>query len=103
MTGYKKPPEHTRFKKGQSGNPKGRPKGKLKAPRERLEEELRKKVTVVENGKRQVVTKLDVIIMNLVNNAAKADKKALDYLFKGGYLSKAEAAEPTKFAIKWID
>lgn len=22
----RKPPEHTRFKKGQSGNPKGRPK-----------------------------------------------------------------------------
>ena len=25
--GYKKPPLHTRFKKGQSGNPRGRPKG----------------------------------------------------------------------------
>lgn len=25
--GYKKPPKHTRFKKGQSGNKKGRPKG----------------------------------------------------------------------------
>ena len=25
--GYKRPPKHTRFKKGHSGNPKGRPKG----------------------------------------------------------------------------
>ena len=25
--GYKKPPKHSKFKKGQSGNPKGRPKG----------------------------------------------------------------------------
>ena len=25
--GYKKPPIHTRFKPGVSGNPKGRPKG----------------------------------------------------------------------------
>ncbi len=25
--GYGKPPKHTRFKKGQCGNPKGRPKG----------------------------------------------------------------------------
>jgi hypothetical protein len=25
--GYGRPPEHTRFRKGHSGNPKGRPKG----------------------------------------------------------------------------
>ena len=26
--GYKKPPKHSRFKKGQSGNPSGRRKGR---------------------------------------------------------------------------
>jgi hypothetical protein len=25
--GYKRPPQHSKFKPGQSGNPKGRPKG----------------------------------------------------------------------------
>jgi hypothetical protein len=28
-SGYGKPPLHTRFKPGQSGNPRGRPKGSL--------------------------------------------------------------------------
>ena len=31
--GYGKPPQQHRFKKGQSGNPKGRPKGSLKKPK----------------------------------------------------------------------
>lgn len=30
-TGYKRPPQHTRFKKGQSGNPQGRPKSDMTA------------------------------------------------------------------------
>ena len=30
MTGYANPPKETQFKKGQSGNPKGRPKGDKK-------------------------------------------------------------------------
>lgn len=32
--GYRKPPRNTRFKKGQSGNPKGRPKGSRNMPPE---------------------------------------------------------------------
>jgi hypothetical protein len=31
--GHKKPPLHTRFPPGQSGNPKGRPKGRFRAAR----------------------------------------------------------------------
>ena len=45
---YRKPPEHTRFKKGQSGNPRGRPAKNLPAL---LAAALNEKVTVTENGK----------------------------------------------------
>lgn len=45
--GYRKPPRHTRFRKGQSGNPKGRPKG-AKNLKTELEEELQEKIVVRE-------------------------------------------------------
>ena len=47
--GYCNPPERTRFKLGQSGNPKGRPKGTLNMATV-LERALREKVIVNENG-----------------------------------------------------
>ena len=50
--GYGKPPKHSQFKPGQSGNPRGRPK-KVMAFAEALEKELLAPVTMVEeNGRR---------------------------------------------------
>jgi hypothetical protein len=50
--GYGKPPRHTRFKKGQSGNPRGRPKGS-KNLTTLLTEALNEPVIVAENGGRR--------------------------------------------------
>jgi hypothetical protein len=44
---YRKPPIHTRFKKGQSGNPRGRPAKNLAAL---LAAALNEKVTVTETA-----------------------------------------------------
>lgn len=77
--GYRNPPEHTRFKKGQSGNPKGRPKGTLNLATV-LARTLREKVVINEHGQRRVVTKLEAAIKQLVNKAAGGDLAALRQL-----------------------
>jgi len=77
--GYGNPPEHTRFKKGQSGNPKGRPKGTLNMATV-LERTLRERVVISENGRRKTVTKLEAALKQLTNKAASGELKALQLL-----------------------
>lgn len=77
--GYCKPPEHTRFRKGQSGNPNGRPPGTLNIATV-LERTLRQKVVITENGKRKTVTVLEVALNQLMAKAASGELKALQLL-----------------------
>jgi hypothetical protein len=75
---YRKPPVHTRFKKGQSGNPRGRPAAKnLPAL---LAAALNEKMTVTENGKRRQITKREAVIAQLVNKSASAELRATKML-----------------------
>lgn len=78
--GYGRPPRHTRFGKGHSGNPRGRPPG-AKNLKVLLSEALDQSVTVTENGRRRKVTKREAIITQLVNRSATADLRALKILF----------------------
>jgi hypothetical protein len=77
--GYCNPPERTRFKKGQSGNPQGRPKGALNTATV-LERTLRERVVINENGKRKTITKLEAAFKQLSNKAASGELKALQLL-----------------------
>jgi hypothetical protein len=77
--GYGKPPEHSRFKKGQSGNPRGRPRGS-KNMATLVGEALDEKVTVTDNGRRRKVSKREIIVTQLVNRSAQADLKAMQIL-----------------------
>lgn len=89
--GYGKPPEHTRFKKGASGNPKGRPKGKLNVATV-LNKTLNEKVTITDRGKRRTITMLEATFKQLVHKAVQGDPRAMGLLLSFSAMIGAEPA-----------
>jgi hypothetical protein len=77
--GYANPPEHTRFTKGISGNPKGRPTGS-KNLATMIVEELTQTVVIVENGKRTRIPKIRAAVRQALNRAMECDFKALQQI-----------------------
>ena len=72
--GYAKPPKHTRFTKGRSGNPKGRPTGSKNIATMMIEE-LTQPVAIVENGKRTKIPKIRAAVRQALNRAMVGDFK----------------------------
>lgn len=73
--GYGNPPKANQYKPGQSGNPKGRPKGVTNLHKA-ITKHAFKKVTVIENGVKKQMAKLDVVISAMFNKASKGDVAA---------------------------
>jgi|SRR6185437_4541086 len=74
--GYRKPPQHSRFKPGQSGNPKGRPKDVMNFVTA-LHRALNERVIVVEGNRRKSITKTEAMFKTMVNRAVKGDARAV--------------------------
>jgi hypothetical protein len=75
QVGYRKPPKATRFKPGQSGNPKGRPKGSPNLAND-LSAELGEQITVREGGEPHRVSKQRALIKSLMAKALQGDVRA---------------------------
>ena len=73
--GYGKPPRGSQFRKGQSGNPKGRPKGKRNSeiPYDHV---LGQMVTVREDGRQRRITAAEAFILQLTQKGLAGDSAA---------------------------
>jgi hypothetical protein len=81
IVGYGKPPVHSRFQKGQSGNRKGRPKNS-KSFVALLAEALEERVFVQEGGRRRSLTKREALAKQFANKGATGDLKAAKILLE---------------------
>jgi hypothetical protein len=74
--GYGKPPKESQFKKGKSGNPRGRPKNRLADFQRSFIAELKSPMTIVEDGKKKRVSKLEAFMKSLVARGIKGESTA---------------------------
>jgi hypothetical protein len=81
QVGYRKPPTHSQFKPGQSGNPKGRPKG-AKGLNTMVREILGGKVAVRTATGTRHITKIEAVLQKTIERAMKGDARAQVELMK---------------------
>ncbi len=91
--GYGKPPRATRFRKGQSGNPKGRPKGlRREAPYEDLLGEL---VTIRDEGATRQVTVEEAFLLQLMHKGLKGESAENRYALDAIQQARARRRQAT--------
>ena len=98
------PPKHTQFRKGTSGNPKGRPKGS-KNLSTHLREAARDQVIATVDGKPRKISKIQATAMQLATKAAGGDQAAigkfLDWMDE--IETRAAAVKPSQFPLSAPD
>lgn len=77
--GYRKPPKASRWRKGRSGNPRGRQKGVPNLKTE-LIEELGEMIAIKEQGQPRKITKQRGLIKALTAKGVQGDTPALNIL-----------------------
>jgi hypothetical protein len=81
-SGRRNPPKHSRFKKGVSGNPKGRPKRRKRQLVSEIVSKVQNTPTAYrEGGRTKKASRLELALKKLVNRALEGDARSADFLF----------------------
>jgi Family of unknown function (DUF5681) len=80
--GYGKPPKHSQFRTGVSGNPRGRPKRKVSSISEIIDRVLGASAEYLEGGRPKKTTRQELVIRALAKDALKGDVGAAEMLLK---------------------
>lgn len=78
--GKGRPPKHTRFKKGQSGNPSGRKK--LPDVAQAAARVLQQMITVTQDGVRKKMPAIDAVLIKQLAKAMNGEFRAAEFLLK---------------------
>lgn len=89
-TGYRRPPKQHCWRKGQSGNPKGRPPGHRNLAAA-LTAVLHETVSVEVNGHEREITKLEAVTRQLVDQAVEGDPRLMRELIAEIHKNEAQA------------
>lgn len=100
--GYGKPPKKNRFKKGHSGNSKGRPKCSRNFAKD-LDDVLNARMKINENGRSRNVSTQLAVLMRLRQKAVKGEARALERLLSMADQRSAEREAQGKERILLIE
>jgi len=100
--GYCRPPVHTRWQKGHSGNLGGRPRVS-KGFRTSVHRLLEEQVTITENGCAQRYTRLELIFMQIVNKAASGDLRFQNLLLEHAPTLDMELDDKREFSTDMVE
>jgi len=93
--GYGKPPQHSRFLPGRSGNPKGRPKHAM-GFKTIIRATMLQKLKVQAGGRERMISRAEALVMKSIELASKGNFKAVQSLLGWYQIAVPETAEPAR-------
>ncbi len=99
--GYGRPPKKTRWKKGQSGNPRRQYPARSKSTVEMIDKFFLKPVEVTVDGETKVISTLEAIVMQLWLKEVLGDQRALKVRLK--YQEFARQSSEPRLEVVFVD